>query len=108
VRPIFKRGRTAFEKIVFCLAFLYVPAYILASNIDLDILVYASFGTYVIVGLIALFKPKLLMEVLKKENEDYLVRNQRKIPYLKIGFRLLGLALIIIGVSLNYYLIACV
>lgn len=105
MKPVFSRSRTTFEKILTVLIFLYVIAVIVASNINLDIFVYAAFGTYVILGMLAFFKPNILFDVLRKENEEYLVRNQRKIPLVKAGFRYGGLALAVLGIVLNYVFI---
>lgn len=105
MKPVFSKTRTTFEKIITILIFLYVIAIIVASNYNLDIFVYAAFGTYIIIGLISFLKPDILFEVLKKENEEYLVRNQRKIPLIKAGFRYGGLALAVLGGALNYVFI---
>lgn len=105
MKPVFSKSRTTFEKIVIILMFLSVAALFIASNVNLDILVYAGFGTYVAIGLVAFFKPRILFEVLKKENEEYLVRNQRKIPYIKAGIRFGGFALVTLGVTLTYIFI---
>jgi len=84
---------------------LYGIVAIIGCNVDLDLIVYATFGSYVILGLVSFLRPKLLFEVLKKENEEFLVRNQKLIPYIKSGFRWGGLALALIGVALNYVFI---
>lgn len=105
MKPIFDKSRTTFEKIITILIFIYFIAIMVASNINLDVYVYAGFGTYVVIGLIAFIKPNIMMEVLKKENEDYLVRNQKKIPFIKAGFRYGGFALAITGAALNYVFI---
>jgi hypothetical protein len=78
---------------------------VIGCNVNLDLIVYATFGCYVIIGLTSFIRPKILFEVLKKENEDFLVRNQRLIPYIKAGFRWGGLALAFVGVALNYVFI---
>jgi len=46
-----------------------------------------------------------LFEVLKKENEEYLVRNQRKIPLIKAGLRYGGFTLAVMGIALTYVFI---
>jgi len=99
------KSRTVFEKIIFILVVGCIAAFIAASRLNLDIFVYAACGTYIIIGLIAFFRPKLVFDVLKKENEDYLVRNQRKIPSIKRAFRYAGVALALTGAALNYILI---
>lgn len=104
-RRFLGRSWTTFEKIVIVLVIAYLIAAVVASNVNLDIFVYAGFGTYVILGLIAFVKPNILFEVLKKENEDYLVRNQRKIPLIKAGIRYGGFALAVLGGALNYIFI---
>lgn len=105
MKPIFHKSRTTFEKIITVLILAYFIAVTVACNINLDIFVYAGFGTYVIIGLIAFVKPNIMFEVLKKENEEYLVRNQRKIPLIKAGFRYGGFALALMGAALNYVFI---
>lgn len=105
MRPIFSRSRTTFEKIFIILMVLFFIALLIASNVNLDIFVYAGFGTYVIIGLLAFIKPGILFEVLKKEHEDYLVRNQRKIPTIKAVIRLSGFTLTVLGVALTYVFI---
>jgi membrane protease YdiL (CAAX protease family) len=105
MRPVFHKSRTTFEKIITILVLAYFLAVIIASNINLDIFVYAGFGTYVIIGLIAFFKPNIMFEVLKKENEEYLARNQKKIPLIKRGFRYGGFALAVMGMALTYVFI---
>lgn len=96
---------TTFEKIITILIFVYFIAVMIGSNMNLDVYVYAGFGTYVIIGLIAFLKPNIMFDVLKKENEEYLVRNQRKIPLIKAGFRYGGFTLAVLGVALNYIFI---
>jgi len=109
MKPIFNKYRqsrqTTFEKIVAILISAYVIAFVIACNVNLDILVYAAFGTYVIIGMISFIRPKILFDVLIKENEDYLVRNQKKIPLIKAGFRYGGFMMAVIGVALNYVFI---
>ena len=105
MKPVFDRSRTKFEKIVIILMLISVVALFVASNINLDILVYAGFGTYVVIGLLAFIKPSMLFEVMKKEHEEYLVRNQRKIPLIKAGIRYGGFTLTVLGVSLTYIFI---
>jgi hypothetical protein len=105
MRPIFDKSRTTFEKIFFSLIFCYLIAVVIACNFNLDIFVYAGFGTYVILGLLAFVRPSIMFEVLKKENEEYLVRNQKKIPLIKTGFRFGGLMLAMLGAGLNYVFI---
>ena len=85
--------------------FLSILALFIASNVNLDILVYAGFGSYVVIGLVAFIRPRILFEVLKKEHEQYLVRNQRKIPLIKAGIRFGGFGLAALGVSLTYIFI---
>ncbi|NLI93176.1 MAG: hypothetical protein GX434_13630 [Peptococcaceae bacterium] len=99
------KSRTTFEKIIAILVIVYIIAAVIGCNFDLNILVYAGFGTYVIIGLIALIKPGIMFEVLKKENEDFLVRNQKKIPLIKAGFRFGGFALSLLGCALTYVFI---
>lgn len=105
MKPVFDRTRTTFEKIFTILVLGYCIAVIIASNINLDIFVYAGFGTYVIIGLIGFLRPGIMFEVLKKEHEDYLVRNQKKIPYIKAGIRYGGFCLAVLGAALNYIFI---
>lgn len=105
MKPVFDRSKTTFEKIVIISMFLSVAALVIASNINLDILVYAGFGTYVAIGLLAFIRPSILFEVLKKENEEYLVRNQRKIPLIKAGLRYGGFTLTVMGIALTYIFI---
>ncbi|HHV65294.1 MAG TPA: hypothetical protein GXX46_09510 [Peptococcaceae bacterium] len=105
MKRIFDKSWTTFEKIFFSLIFCYLIAFIVACNLNLDILVYAGFGTYVILGLLAFFRPRIFFEVLKKENEDYLVRNQKKIPLIKAAIRYGGLILALMGAFLNYVFI---
>lgn len=105
MRPVFDKSRTTFEKIFVMLIFAYFVAALVGSNVNLDIYVYAGFGSYVFIGLLAFFKPKLLFDVIRKENEEYLVRNQRKIPKIKAGIRYGGFALAMLGLSLNYIFI---
>ena len=105
MKPVFDRSRTKFEKIVIILMVISVAALFVASNVNLDILVYAGFGTYVAIGLLAFLKPAMLFEVLIKEHEEYLVRNQRKIPLIKAGIRYGGFTLSILGVALTYIFI---
>ena len=102
MKPVFDRSRTTFEKIVTILVIVYCLTAIFASGINPDVIVYGGFGTYVIIGLISFIRPKIMIDVLKKEDEDYLVRNQRKIPRLKNLFRLGGFTLAVIGAALNY------
>ncbi|UWG96208.1 hypothetical protein LPY66_15055 [Dehalobacter sp. DCM] len=102
MKPIFERSRTLFEKIFFTLVVLTVIAFFFGSNLNLDILVYVGFGAYVIIGLFAFILPGKMMDVLKKENEDFLVRNQKKIPLIKAGFRCFGFALAVLGGVLGY------
>jgi len=105
MKPIFPKSRTTFEKIITVLIIAYLIAALIACNVNLDILVYAGFGTYVIIGLIAFIRPNIMLDVLKKENEEYLARNQKLIPYIKSGFRFGGLAMAILGAALNYVFI---
>jgi hypothetical protein len=58
-----------------------------------------------VIGMVSFLRPKIMLDVLKKEDEEYLVRNQRIIPYLKSGFRWGGFALSLIGAALNYIFI---
>jgi len=81
---------------------MFFIASVIASNINLNIFVYAGFGSYIILGLLAFLRPNLVFEVLRKENEEYLVRNQRKIPLIKAGIRYGGFAIAVSGVVLNY------
>lgn len=105
MKHIFDKSRTTFEKIFFILVIGYLIAAPVASNVNLDIFVYAGFGTYVIIGLTAFLKPNILFDVLRKENEEYLVRNQKKIPLIKAGFRYGGFFLAVLGAGLNYVFI---
>lgn len=105
MKPIFSKSRTTFEKIIIILIILFFIAVLIASNVNLDIFVYAGFGTYVAIGLLAFIKPGILFEVLKKEHEEYLVRNQRKIPVIKAGIRLTGFTLTLLGAALTYIFI---
>lgn len=102
MKPIFERSRTLFEKIFLTLVVLSVIAFFFGSDVNLDIIVYTGFGAYVIIGLFAFVLPGKMMDVLKKENEDYLVRNQKKIPLIKAGFRFGGFALAALGGALGY------
>ncbi|RNC29804.1 MAG: hypothetical protein AWM53_00022 [Candidatus Dichloromethanomonas elyunquensis] len=99
------KSTTTFEKIIGVLVVAYIIAAIIACNVNLDIFVYAGFGTYVIIGLIAFIKPGILFEVLRKENEEYLARNPKKIPLIKAGFRYGGFALSLLGCALTYVFI---
>lgn len=105
MKPVFDRSRTKFEKIVIILMLISVVALFVASNVNLDILVYAGFGTYLVIGLLAFIRPGIVFEVLKKEHEEYLVRNQRKIPIIKAGIRYGGFTLSVLGVALTYIFI---
>lgn len=102
MKPIFDKSRTLFEKIFMILVVLSIIAFFFGSNVNLDILVYIGFGAYVIIGLFAFVLPGRMLDVLKKENEDYLVRNQKKIPLIKAGFRCGGFALAALGGVLGY------
>ncbi|QHA00098.1 hypothetical protein [Dehalobacter restrictus] len=102
MKPLFERSTTLFEKIFLTLVILSLIAFLVGCNVDLDILVYAGFGAYVILGLFAFMQPKKMMEVLKKENEDFLVRNQKRIPLIKTGFKFGGFTLAILGIALGY------
>ena len=105
MKTIFHQSRTTFEKIFFSVIVLYLVITIIGCNVNLDMIVYASFGSYVILGLLSFLRPKMMMDVLKKEDEEFLVRNQKLIPSLKKGFRWGGLFLIVTGVLLNYIFI---
>lgn len=106
MKQIFGNKKTAFEKVFLFLIILFLIASVIASNVNLDILVYAGFGSYVVLGLLAFFRPNLVFEVLKRENEDYLVRNQRKIPLIKAGIRYGGFAIAVFGVVLNFIFVS--
>lgn len=107
VKFFLDKSRTTFEKIMLILVIAYLIAAVIACNFNLDILVYAGFGTYILIGLLALAKPGVLFDVLRKENEAYLVRNQKKIPLIKAGFRFGGLLLSVMGGVLTYVFIVC-
>jgi hypothetical protein len=105
MKPIFEKSKTTFEKIVTILMLAFLIAAVIACNINLDILVYAGFGTYIIIGLIAFMKPNIFFDVIRKEHEQYLVRNQKKIPLIKTGFRYGGFAMAAMGAALTYIFI---
>ncbi|NLM21493.1 MAG: hypothetical protein GX207_07075 [Peptococcaceae bacterium] len=105
MRAIFDKSRTLFEKILIIVVLIYGIVAVIGCNVNLDLIVYATFGSYVLIGLTSFIRPKILFEVLKRENEDFLVRNQRLIPYIKSGFRWGGLALALVGLALNYVFI---
>ena len=105
MKRVFNKSRTMFEKIFIWMIILSVVALFIASNVNLDILVYAGFGTYVVLGLLAFFRPRLLFEIILREHEEYLVRNQRKIPLIKSAIRLGGFTLAVMGVALTYIFI---
>lgn len=105
MKPVFDKSRTTFEKIFTTIIITFLLAALIACNVNLDILVYAGFGSYVLIGLLAFLKPKLLFDVLKKENEEYLVRNQKKIPLIKAGIRYGGFTMVVMGAALTYIFI---
>lgn len=105
MKRVFDRSRTLFEKIFISSIFVYLIAVVIACNVNLDIFVYAGFGVYIILGLIIFIRPKYLFDAVKKENEDFLVRNQRKLPLLMTAFRLAGFTLVVMGAALGYVFI---
>lgn len=105
MKPIFDKSRTLLEKIVTILIFTFFIMVILGSNINLDIIIYAGFGSYIIIGLLFFVLPSVPYAVLIREKEEYLVRNQRKIPLIKSGFRYGGFALACLGAALTYIFI---
>lgn len=106
MKSLFGKKKTAFEKVFVILILGFIIASVVASNINLNILVYAGFGSYVVLGLVAFFRPNSVFEILKREDEDYLVRNQRKIPLIKAGIRYGGFVIAVFGVVLNYIFVS--